>query len=280
VPVVQDAGGEKDKLLRMEDSLATACRPGEAVHAVATAVPFARGLAGPEPPDGLVHVLGPTGVGKTELTKALAEYLFNDETAMVHSACPNTWRSFGVAADQKRASGYVGYDEAARSPKRCGGGRTRWCCSTRSKGASDVFNVLLQVLDDGRLTDGQGRTVDFRNTLIIMTSTSVRIPGQPAGGEDTSAVREHLMGTVRRISVPIPQPRRRDHPVPPPAEERDGPDRRNPVQPAHEAPGGRKIAIPLDAAARDWLAARAEIPPGARPLKRVISASCRIRWRR
>ena len=143
--------------------------------------------------------LGPTGVGKTELTKALAEYLFDDETAMVRLDMSEYMEKHSVSRLIGAPPGYVGYDE---------GGALTEAVRRRpyqvvlfdeiEKAHPDVFNVLLQVLDDGRLTDGQGRTVDFRNTLIIMTSNlgSEFLVNQPEG-EDTSAVREQVMGMVR-----------------------------------------------------------------------------------
>ena len=143
--------------------------------------------------------LGPTGVGKTELTKALAEYLFDDETAMVRIDMSEYMEKHSVSRLIGAPPGYVGYDE---------GGALTEAVRRRpyqvvlfdeiEKAHPDVFNVLLQVLDDGRLTDGQGRTVDFRNTLIIMTSNlgSEFLVNQPEG-EDISAVRDQVMGMVR-----------------------------------------------------------------------------------
>ncbi len=201
VPVDKMLEGEKDKLLRMEDSLGQrVVGQAEAVHAVATAVRRSRaGLQDPNRPMGSFMFLGPTGVGKTELTKALAEYLFNDETAMVRLDMSEYMEKHSVSRLIGAPPGYVGYDE---------GGALTEAVRRRpyqvvlfdeiEKAHPDVFNVLLQVLDDGRLTDGQGRTVDFRNTLIIMTSNlgSEFLVNQPEG-EDTSAVREQVMGTVR-----------------------------------------------------------------------------------
>jgi ATP-dependent Clp protease ATP-binding subunit ClpB len=170
------------------------------VRAVATAVRRSRaGLQDPNRPMGSFMFLGPTGVGKTELTKALAEYLFNDETAMVRLDMSEYMEKHSVSRLIGAPPGYVGYDE---------GGALTEAVRRRpyqvvlfdeiEKAHPDVFNVLLQVLDDGRLTDGQGRTVDFRNTLIIMTSNlgSEFLVNQPEG-EDTSAVRDQVMGMVR-----------------------------------------------------------------------------------
>ena len=201
VPVDKMLEGEKDKLLKMEESLGKrVVGQAEAVHAVATAVRRSRaGLQDPNRPMGSFMFLGPTGVGKTELTKALAEYLFNDETAMVRLDMSEYMEKHSVSRLIGAPPGYVGYDE---------GGALTEAVRRRpyqvvlfdeiEKAHPDVFNVLLQVLDDGRLTDGQGRTVDFRNTLIIMTSNlgSEFLVNQPEG-EDTSAVREQVMGTVR-----------------------------------------------------------------------------------
>ena len=165
--------GEREKLLRMEDELAKrVVGQAEAVHAVSAAVRRARaGLQDPNRPIGSFMFLGPTGVGKTELTKALADFLFDDEQAMLRIDMSEYMEKHSVARLIGAPPGYVGYEE--------GGAMTE---SVRrrpyqvilfdeiEKAHADVFNVLLQVLDDGRLTDGQGRTVDFRNTLIVMTS--------------------------------------------------------------------------------------------------------------
>ena len=201
VPVDKMLEGEKDKLLKMENQLGKrVVGQAEAVRAVATAVRRSRaGLQDPNRPMGSFMFLGPTGVGKTELTKALAEYLFNDETAMVRLDMSEYMEKHSVSRLIGAPPGYVGYDE---------GGALTEAVRRRpyqvvlfdeiEKAHPDVFNVLLQVLDDGRLTDGQGRTVDFRNTLIIMTSNlgSEFLVNQPEG-EDTSAVREQVMGMVR-----------------------------------------------------------------------------------
>src|SRR5690606_32704351 len=173
IPVDRMMEGEREKLLRMEDELAKrVVGQGEAVQAVSKAVRRARaGLQDPHRPIGSFMFLGPTGVGKTELTKALAAVLFDDESAMVRIDMSEYMEKHAVARLIGAPPGYVGYEE---------GGTLTEAVRRRpyqvilfdeiEKAHQDVFNVLLQVLDDGRLTDGQGRTVDFRNTLIVMTS--------------------------------------------------------------------------------------------------------------
>ena len=173
VPVDKMLQGERDKLLKMEQSLSKrVIGQAEAVKSVSTAVRRARaGLQDPNRPIGSFMFLGPTGVGKTELTKALASFLFDDETAMVRIDMSEYMEKHSVARLIGAPPGYVGYEE---------GGALTEAVRRRpyqvvlfdevEKAHPDVFNVLLQVLDDGRLTDGQGRTVDFRNVLIIMTS--------------------------------------------------------------------------------------------------------------
>ena len=276
VPVDKMLEGEKEKLLRMEQSLSKrVIGQAEAVHAVATAVRRARaGLQDPNRPMGSFMFLGPTGVGKTELTKALAEYLFDDETAMVRLDMSEYMEKHSVSRLIGAPPGYVGYDE---------GGALTEAVRRRpyqvvlfdeiEKAHPDVFNVLLQVLDDGRLTDGQGRTVDFRNTLIIMTSNlgSEFLVNQPED-EDTSAVREQVRGTVRahfrpeflnRVDEIILFHRLQKSEMGRIVEIQFGR-----LQKLLE---DRKITLTLDAGARDWLATKGWDPSyGARPLKRVI----------
>src|SRR5437763_15252826 len=201
VPVDRMLEGEKEKLLRMEEELSKrVIGQAEAVQAVSTAVRRARaGLQDPHRPIGSFMFLGPTGVGKTELTKALAEYLFDDETALIRIDMSEDMEKHSVARLIGAPPGYVGYEE---------GGALTEAVRRRpyqvvlfdeiEKAHPDVFNVLLQVLDDGRLTDGQGRTVDFRNTVIVMTSNlgSEFLVSQPEG-QDTEAVREPVMAEVR-----------------------------------------------------------------------------------
>jgi ATP-dependent Clp protease ATP-binding subunit ClpB len=279
VPVDKMLEGEKDKLLKMEDSLGKrVVGQAEAVRAVATAVRRSRaGLQDPHRPMGSFMFLGPTGVGKTELTKALAEYLFNDETAMVRLDMSEYMEKHSVSRLIGAPPGYVGYDE---------GGALTEAVRRRpyqvvlfdeiEKAHPDVFNVLLQVLDDGRLTDGQGRTVDFRNTLIIMTSNlgSEYLVNQPEG-EDTSAVREQVMATVRAHFRPEFL-NRVDEIILFHRLQKSEMGRIVEIQFARLSRllEERKITLTLDNKARDWLAEKGWDPAyGARPLKRVIQRS-------
>ena len=201
IPVDRMLEGERDKLLRMEETLAKrVVGQREAVEAVSTAVRRARaGLQDPNRPIGSFIFLGPTGVGKTELTKALAAFLFDDETAMVRIDMSEYMEKHSVARLIGAPPGYVGYEE---------GGALTEAVRRRpyqvvlfdeiEKAHPDVFNVLLQVLDDGRLTDGQGRTVDFKNTLIIMTSNiGSEFLANQKEGEDSEAVRPYVMAELR-----------------------------------------------------------------------------------
>ena len=201
IPVDKMLEGEREKLLRMEDEIAKrVVGQGEAVQAVSKAVRRARaGLQDPNRPLGSFMFLGPTGVGKTELTKALASFLFDDDSAIVRIDMSEFMEKHSVARLIGAPPGYVGYEE---------GGALTEAVRRRpyqvvlfdevEKAHPDVFNVLLQVLDDGRLTDGQGRTVDFRNTLIIMTSNlGSEYLVNLGEGEDVDKVRDEVMGVVR-----------------------------------------------------------------------------------
>ena len=279
VPVDKMLEGEREKLLRMEESLGKrVVGQTEAVRAVSTAVRRARaGLQDPNRPMGSFMFLGPTGVGKTELTKALAEYLFDDETAMVRLDMSEYMEKHSVSRLIGAPPGYVGYDE---------GGALTEAVRRRpyqvvlfdeiEKAHPDVFNVLLQVLDDGRLTDGQGRTVDFRNTLIIMTSNigSEFLVNQPEG-QDTSAVREQVMGLVRAHFRPEFL-NRVDEIILFHRLQKSEMGAIVAIQLGRLAKllEDRKIVLDLDASARDWLAEKGWDPAyGARPLKRVIQRS-------
>ena len=210
------------------------------MKAVSTAVRRARaGLQDPNRPIGSFMFLGPTGVGKTELTKALAAFLFDDETALVRIDMSEYMEKHSVARLIGAPPGYVGYEE---------GGALTEAVRRRpyqvvlfdeiEKAHPDVFNVLLQVLDDGRLTDGQGRTVDFRNVLIVMTSNlGAELLVLQKEGEDSSAVAfGGDAGRAGAFPAGIPQSRRRNHPVPPAAPRGYGRDRRYSVRAACETP--------------------------------------------
>jgi len=268
--------GEKEKLLRMEQALdKRVIGQDEAVEAVSTAVRRARaGLQDPNRPIGSFMFLSPTGVGKTELTKALAAFLFNDEHAMIRIDMSEYMEKHSVARLIGAPPGYVGYEE---------GGALTEAVRRRpyqvilfdeiEKAHPDVFNVLLQVLDDGRLTDGQGRTVDFRNTLIIMTSNlgGEILVNQPEG-EDTAAVRGQVMEIVRASFRPEFL-NRLDEIILFHRLKRDQMAAIVDIQVERLKAllADRKIEIELDAGARAWLAEKGYDPAyGARALKRVI----------
>ena len=276
VPVDKMLEGEKEKLLRMEEVLSSrVVGQKEAVEAVSTAVRRARaGLQDPNRPIGSFIFLGPTGVGKTELTKALASFLFDDDTALVRIDMSEYMEKHAVSRLIGAPPGYVGYEE---------GGALTEAVRRRpyqvvlfdevEKAHPDVFNVLLQVLDDGRLTDGQGRTVDFRNTLIIMTSNlGAEYLVSQKDGEDSEAVREEVMSVVRahfrpeflnRVDEIVLFHRLR--------REQMGAIVDIQVKRLEKLLEERKIALEITPEARDFLAEKGYDPAyGARPLKRVI----------
>ncbi len=200
VPVSKMLEGERDKLLRMEEALHLRVKgQDEAVIAVADAVRRSRaGLSDPHRPNGSFLFLGPTGVGKTELCKALAEFLFDSDEAMVRIDMSEFMEKHSVARLIGAPPGYVGYEEGGYLTEAV---RRRpysvLLLDEVEKAHADVFNVLLQVLDDGRLTDGQGRTVDFRNTVIVMTSNlGSDIIQSLAGEENYEAMKAAVMGVV------------------------------------------------------------------------------------
>ena len=271
IPVDRMLQGEREKLLRMEDEIGKrVIGQGEAVQAVSKAVRRARaGLQDPNRPIGSFMFLGPTGVGKTELTKALAAFLFDDENALARIDMSEFMEKHSVARLIGAPPGYVGYEE---------GGALTETVRRRpyqvilfdeiEKAHPDVFNVLLQVLDDGRLTDGQGRTVDFRNTLIIMTSNlGAEYLVNLREDEDVDSVRDEVMAVVRcGVPAGVPQPRRRDHPVPPAAPRGHGQDRRDPAASGSSGCStDRKITLEARPATRSsgWRP-RATIRPMAR----------------
>jgi ATP-dependent Clp protease ATP-binding subunit ClpB len=279
IPVDRMLEGEREKLLRMEEQLEKrVVGQDEAVKAVSTAVRRARaGLQDPNRPIGSFMFLGPTGVGKTELTKALAEYLFDDEHALIRIDMSEYMEKHSVARLIGAPPGYVGYEE---------GGALTEAVRRRpyqvvlfdeiEKAHPDVFNVLLQVLDDGRLTDGQGRTVDFRNTLLVMTSNlgAEYLVAQPEG-EDSEKVRDLVMGEVRarfrpeflnRIDEIILFHRLK--------REQMGRIVEIQLKRLQQLLDERKITLSLDTKAREWLAEKGYDPAyGARPLKRAIQKS-------
>jgi len=268
--------GEREKLLRMETQIAKrVVGQEEAVEAVATAVRRSRaGLQDPNRPIGSFMFLGPTGVGKTELSRALAEFLFDDEHAMIRIDMSEYMEKHSVARLIGAPPGYVGYEE---------GGALTEAVRRRpyqvilfdeiEKAHPDVFNVLLQVLDDGRLTDGQGRTVDFRNTLIIMTSNlGYEYLVNQKEGEDTDQVREQVMDVVRghfkpeflnRVDETILFHRLKREDM--------GKIVDIQMQRLQKLLMDRKITLKLDDTAKEWLGKKGYEPAyGARPLKRAI----------
>lgn len=276
IPVDRMLEGEREKLLRMEDELGKrVIGQGEAVQAISKAVRRARaGLQDPNRPIGSFMFLGPTGVGKTELTKALASFLFQDDTAMVRIDMSEFMEKHSVSRLIGAPPGYVGYEE---------GGVLTEAVRRRpyqvilfdeiEKAHPDVFNVLLQVLDDGRLTDGQGRTVDFRNTVIIMTSNlGAEYLVNLGEADEVESVRDEVMGVVRSAFRPeflnrvdeiilFHRLRREDMAAIVDIQ----------MQHLQKLLADRKIKLELDEDAREWLANKGYDPAyGARPLKRVI----------
>jgi ATP-dependent Clp protease ATP-binding subunit ClpB len=250
----------------------------EAVHAVSNAVRRARaGLQSPNRPIGSFLFLGPTGVGKTELTKALAAFLFNDDTAMVRLDMSEYMEKHSVSRMIGAPPGYVGYEE---------GGALTEAVRRRpyqvvlfdevEKAHPDVFNVLLQVLDDGRLTDGQGRTVDFTNTVLIMTSNlGSEYLVNLADGEDVEDARDQVMNVVRKAFRPEFLNRLDEILL----FRRLGKEQMTGIVDIqlgylHKLLADRHIHLTIDDKAKGWLANKGYDPAyGARPLKRVIQTS-------
>ncbi len=276
VPVAKMLEGEREKLLRMEDGLhRRVIGQNSAVRAVSNAVRRARaGLNDENRPLGSFLFLGPTGVGKTELTKAVADFLFDDDNAMVRIDMSEFMEKHAVARLIGAPPGYVGYDE---------GGVLTEAVRRRpyqvilfdevEKAHPDVFNVLLQVLDDGVLTDGQGRTVDFKQTLIILTSNlgSQALSQLPEGSDAVDAKRD-VMDAVRAHFRPEFL-NRLDETVIFDRLARGDMDGIVDIQMARllKRLAARKISLALDDGARKWLADEGYDPVfGARPLKRVI----------
>lgn len=276
IPVDRMLEGEREKLLRMEDEIGKrVIGQFDAVHAVSNAVRRARaGLNDPKRPLGSFMFLGPTGVGKTELTKALAEFLFDDDTAMVRIDMSEYMEKHSVSRLIGAPPGYVGYDE---------GGALTEAVRRRpyqvllfdevEKAHPDVFNILLQVLDDGQLTDGQGRTVDFKQTLIILTSNLgahvlSNLPDEANADEAKEQVMEAVRGHFRPEFL-----NRLDEIILFDRLSRDNMDGIVDIQLGilNQRLLGRKIKLDIDEIAKTWLADQGYDPVyGARPLKRVI----------
>lgn len=276
IPMSKMLEGEREKLLRMEEQLhARVIGQDTAVRSVANAVRRARaGLNDENRPLGSFLFLGPTGVGKTELTKALAEFLFDDDGAMVRIDMSEFMEKHSVARLIGAPPGYVGYDE---------GGVLTEAVRRRpyqvvlfdevEKAHPDVFNVLLQVLDDGVLTDGQGRTADFKQTLIILTSNlGAQALSQLPEGADPSQARRDVMDAVRAHFRPEFL-NRLDETIIFDRLAREDMDGIVDIQMERllKRLAARKISLNLDESAREWLANEGYDPVfGARPLKRVI----------
>ena len=283
IPVEKMLEGERAKLLRMEDQLRNrVVGQEEALEAVSKAVRRARaGLQDPNRPIGSFLFLGPTGVGKTELTKAIASFLFDDEKALLRIDMSEYMEKHAVSRLIGAPPGYVGYEE---------GGALTEAVRRRpyqvilfdevEKAHEDVFNVLLQVLDDGRLTDGQGRTVDFRNTLIVLTSNlgSEILAAQPEG-EDVDLVRGQVMNVVRGRFRPEFLNRLDEIVLFRRLARKDmGAIVQIQLGRLRQLLADRKITLELDQAATDWLAEAGYDPVyGARPLKRVIQRNLQDR---
>jgi len=279
IPVSKMMEGERDKLLRMEDELhKRVVGQDEAVSAVANAIRRSRaGLSDPNRPYGSFLFLGPTGVGKTELTKALATFLFDTDEAMVRIDMSEFMEKHSVARLIGAPPGYVGYEEGGylteavrRKPY------SVILLDEVEKAHPDVFNVLLQVLDDGRLTDGQGRTVDFRNTVIVMTSNlGSQVIQELAGEENYGKMRDAVMeivgshfrpefiNRVDELVVFHPLGREQLHSI-----------ANIQVQYLRDRLATRDLGLELSAAALDKLSDAGFDPVyGARPLKRAIQQS-------
>jgi len=278
IPAGRLLEGETGKLLRMEDELGH-CIIGQAsaVQAVSDAVRRARaGVADPDRPTGSFLFLGPTGVGKTELAKALAEFLFDDERAMIRIDMSEYSEKHSVARLVGAPPGYVGYEEGGQLTEAV---RRRPYCvillDEVEKAHPEVFDILLQVLDDGRLTDGQGRTVDFRNTILILTSNlGSQFIADPALTDET-AKRAAVMNVVRSTFKPEFL-NRLDDVIVFDALGTDELGRIVDLQVARLARrlGDRRLTLTVSPAAREWLALTGFDPVyGARPLRRLVQSA-------
>ena len=276
IPVDKMMEGEREKLLQMEENISKrVVGQDEAVHAVSNAIRRSRaGLQSPNRPIGSFLFLGPTGVGKTELTKALAEFLFDDDSAMIRIDMSEYMEKHAVARMIGAPPGYVGYEEGGALTE---AGRRRpyqvVLFDEIEKAHPDVFNILLQVLDDGRLTDGQGRTVDFSNTVLIMTSNlgAEHLVNQSEGA-DVEEVRGQVMDVVQKAFRPEFLNRLDDILL----FRRLGREQMTGIVDIqlgylHKLLADRHIDLTLDDKAKAWIADKGYNPAyGARPLKRVI----------
>jgi ATP-dependent Clp protease ATP-binding subunit ClpB len=277
IPAGRLLEGETSKLLRMEDELgARVVGQAEAVRMVSDAVRRARaGVADPDRPTGSFLFLGPTGVGKTELAKALAAFLFEDERAMIRIDMSEYAEKHSVARLVGAPPGYVGYDQGGQLTESV---RRRpysvVLLDEVEKAHPDVFDVLLQVLDDGRLTDGQGRTVDFRNTILILTSNL----GSQAIADptlDDRARRDAVLDVVQRHFKPEFL-NRLDDVVVFHALSTEELTSIVDIQLGMLADrlSQRRLTLEVTASARDWLALNGFDPVyGARPLRRLVSSA-------
>ena len=278
IPAGRLLEGETGKLLRMEDELGhRIIGQASAVQAVSDAVRRARaGVADPDRPTGSFLFLGPTGVGKTELAKALAEFLFDDERAMIRIDMSEYSEKHSVARLVGAPPGYVGYEEGGQLTEAV---RRRPYCvillDEVEKAHPEVFDILLQVLDDGRLTDGQGRTVDFRNTILILTSNlGSQFIADPALTDET-AKRAAVMNVVRSTFKPEFL-NRLDDVIVFDALGTDELGRIVDLQVARLARrlGDRRLRLTVTPAAREWLALTGFDPVyGARPLRRLVQSA-------
>jgi ATP-dependent Clp protease ATP-binding subunit ClpB len=277
IPAGRMLEGETAKLLRMEDSLAQrVVGQGEAVRVVSDAVRRSRaGVADPDRPTGSFLFLGPTGVGKTELAKALAEFLFDDERAMIRIDMSEYAEKHSVARLVGAPPGYVGYDQGGQLTESV---RRRpysvVLLDEVEKAHPDVFDVLLQVLDDGRLTDGQGRTVDFRNTILVLTSN---LGSQAIADANLNEAqrKEAVLSVVQRHFKPEFLNRLDDvvvfHQL---ATEELTSIVDIQIDRLGRRLAGRRLVLDVTPSARDWLALNGFDPVyGARPLRRLVSSA-------